>query len=59
MKTVKRFQIIGFILLVSLIISINSQSVDPIKASDYVGRLGKGFDVTWSEFKKYSDAYKQ
>lgn len=30
---------------------------DPILASDYVKQIGKGFDVTWSEFKKYMEAY--
>jgi hypothetical protein len=28
-----------------------------IVPADYVANLGYGFDVTWSEFKKYMDLY--
>lgn len=35
--------------------------IDPnaITAKEYVGQLGKGFDVTWAEFNKYMELYKE
>lgn len=35
------------------------QSVAAILPSDYVQNLGKGFDVTWSEFTKYMNLYNE
>ena len=29
----------------------------PISPADYAADLGKGFDVTWSEFGKYMESY--
>ncbi|GGK10830.1 hypothetical protein GCM10007962_01200 [Yeosuana aromativorans] len=38
---------------------IKQQSVAAITPSDYVKNLGKGFDVTWSEFTKYMGLYNE
>ena len=35
------------------------QSVAAILPEDYVKNLGKGFDVTWSEFTKYMNLYNE
>lgn len=44
-----------FVVSLTILLCVNSQT--PIEAAAYISGLGKGFDVTWSEFKKYSDAF--
>lgn len=47
---------IYFLIIIAIIIPA-AVTDDPILASDYVNQIGKGFDVTWSEFGKYMEAY--
>ena len=50
-------KIFYFVVLLGILLPVQSQT--PIEAATYISSLGKGFDVTWSEFKKYSDAFKE
>ena len=43
------------LLIVSLLALALAQT--PITPAQYVNELGKGFDVTWSEFNKYMERY--
>lgn len=50
-----KFSSLLFISILVLIVPVLND--DPILPSDYVKLIGKGFDVSWSEFTKQMEAY--